>query len=67
MIVATMAMKVCLTAFLALIVMMFIDNANGTGGTDDTSPLWIAIPGVIAGVTMIAALVVCIIAVIWGL
>lgn len=66
MLVSTFAFKVAVSALLALMVILFIDGANGTFNTR-SSPLWIALPGALAFVTAIAALMVGGIAFVWGL
>jgi len=58
-------LKISMTALAILLVIMFVDDANGTYYS--RSPLWIAAPGAIAGITFIAAGVIGIIALIWGL
>lgn len=65
MLVSSIAFKVSLTAMAILMVVMFADEANGT--FNGRSPMWIAAPGAIAGLTFIAAGVIGFVAMVWGL
>lgn len=66
MVVSATAFKVAFSALVILFVLFLMDDANGTGGREDASPLWIAIPGALAGVVMVVAFVVGVLALIWG-
>lgn len=67
MVVSTIAFQVAVSALIILVVMFLLDEANGTAEPWKKSPLWISFPGTVAGFTMIVALVVALIALVWGL
>lgn len=64
MIVSSIAAKIAWSAFVALLLIMIVDAANGTYGGD--SPAWIYLPGGLAAIIMFIAAFVTIIAAIWG-
>lgn len=66
MVISTIAFKVAFSAMIVLFTMFILDEANGTSNSDD-SPLWIAIPGIIAGITLVVAFIVGAIALVWTL
>lgn len=63
MIVSSIAFKVALSAFVILLVLVLLDDATGPR---HTSPMVIAIPGALAGIVMIVAFVIGVLAMIWG-
>lgn len=62
--VSSIAFKIAMSALVALLLVMTLDEANGT--FNGRSPAWINIPGCIAGLTFIGAGVIGVIAMIWG-
>lgn len=63
MIVSSIAFKVALSALVILLVLVILDDATGP---HYTSPAAIAIPGALAGLVMIVAFIVGVLAMIWG-
>lgn len=64
MIVSSIAAKIAWSAFVALLLIMIADAANGTLGGG--SPAWIYLPGALAAIIMFIAAFVTIIAAIGG-
>lgn len=64
--IAALALKITLTAILALVIIQILDALNGTGGRYQNSPMWIAVPGVLAGLVIVVGFIITVVALVWG-
>lgn len=64
--IAALALKITLTAILALVVIQILDALNGTGGYGQRSPMWIALPGVLAALVIVVGFIITLVALVWG-
>lgn len=67
MVISSIAFKIAFTAFVTMFSALIIDGLNGTSHPAVQSPMWIAVPGFLAAITMVIAFIVGTIALIWGL